>query len=119
MWPFVSAPRNALESLEALTVSVYRAYAKSTGLAPTAKTTDAEIIEIQKLLITEFQKVAAQRGEKLPAKYILNAIAVKFFQVYEMAGNSFFHEHLQYELKLYLQQGLREDYKVDLGLFNM
>lgn len=93
----------------------YRRIAKERGCAPTQKTSDDKIIEIYSKVLSSFQKAAATKNERIPAIY-LNTIALKFFQVYELAGDAFFDEHLDYEINLYKTSGLRDDYKQDIKL---
>lgn len=93
----------------------YRRIAKERGCAPTQKTSDDKIIEIYSKVVSSFQKVAATKNERIPAVY-LNTIALKFYQVYELAGDAFLDEHLDYEINLYKTSGLRNDYKQELKL---
>lgn len=113
-------PRTMLDEVqevgEKLIVSGYRRLAAQHECAPTAKTSDQQIINIYKEAGTAFRKVADQRGEHLPAGTI-NYIVWKFLQVSEMLGNEMVDEHLTYELQKYLQEGLRPDYQQDLKLF--
>ena len=44
-------------------------------------------------------------------------IALKFLQIHEQYGQSFFEQHLAYELDLFLKSGLREEYQRELRLF--
>ena len=104
------------ENAEPLIVSRYRNIASANGIAPTSKTTDQKIIEIYKQVGSKFREVAENRNENLSAGY-LNTIVLKFYQVYEMKDESFYNEHLKYEIDKYLNEGLREDYKQDLKLF--
>ena len=103
------------ENVEPLIVSRYRNIASANGIAPTSKTSDQKIIEIYKQVGSKFREVAKNRNENLPAGY-LNTIVLKFYQVYEMKGESFYNEHLEYELDKFFREGLRDDYKQDLKL---
>ena len=94
----------------------YRRIAKEKGCAPTQKTSDDKIVEIYSKVISSFQKAAKEKNEHIPAVN-LNYIALKFYQVYELAGDAFLDEHLDYEVNLYKTSGLREDYKQELKLF--
>jgi len=94
----------------------YRRIARERGCAPTQKTSDDKIIEIYSKIVSAFQKAAQIKNEHIPAVY-LNFIALKFYQVYELAGDAFLDEHLDYEVNLYKTSGLREDYKQELKLF--
>lgn len=119
------ATSTALEQAEALAgpliVDGYRRHAAAAAaagdaLAPTAKTSDARILDVYRTVGTAFREVAGRRGEHLPAG-VLNAIVLGFFQVDEMGGD-LLDAHLAYELNLYETQGLRETYRgADLRLF--
>lgn len=100
-----------------LLVKGYRRIAAQYGCAPTASTTDHKIIEIYSTVGKAFQEAAERRGEHIPALF-KNHIALKFFQVYELSGDEFMREHLQYEVSKYLAEGLRQDYQRDLPLFD-
>jgi hypothetical protein len=97
-------------------VDGYRTIGAQNQCAPTAKTSDRQIVEIYRRVATAFQEAAGRRGEHIPALY-LNSIVMKFFQVHEIFGERVFDEHLQYELEKYTAEGLRADYKQDLHLF--
>jgi hypothetical protein len=118
-------PRTLLEDVQEVSsrviVKSYRKIAAIHGCAPTAKTTDAKIMEIYSTVLSAFGEASKKRGEDIPALY-LNHIVAKFYQVYEMFhGSPFpqrFQEHLQYEVNKYLAEGLRPDYKQELQLFD-
>lgn len=99
-----------------LIIKGYRKIAAQHGCAPTAKTTDQKIMEIYTLVTTAFHQAATQRGERIPA-LVDNYIVLKFFQLYEMLPGHL-EQHLQYEVKKYLAEGLRPDYKQELSLFD-
>jgi len=99
-----------------LIIKGYRKIAAQHGCAPTAKTTDKQIIEIYTLVTTAFHQAAKQRGERIPALFD-NHIVLKFFQLYEMIPDHL-QQHLQYEVNKYLTEGLRPDYKQELRLFD-
>ncbi len=99
-----------------LIVSGYRRLAANQGCAPTAVTSDQEIIEIYKKIGTAFREASQQRGEHLPAGN-MNYIVWKFIQVKEMMGMEMLDSHLEYELQKYLSEGLRPDYRQELHLF--
>ncbi len=109
-------PRTVLDELHSIVIKAFRNLAKNNGTAPTAKTSDTKILEIYSKVLTSFRKASETRGEFISAE-ILNLIAYKFFQVYETVGEDFMNEHLDYELNLYKNSGLREDYKNGLKLF--
>jgi len=112
-------PKNLYEQVlpfaNQLIVNGYRRIARDRNVAPTLKTSDEKIIEIYKRVGTAFNEAAKQRREHIPAAY-LNFIVLKFFQVYEMGGDMFLNEHLQYEVEKYLNEGLRQEYKQELNL---
>lgn len=113
-------PRTMLDEAQEvsgkLIVAGYRHLATQQGCAPTAKTSDQQIIEMYKKVGTAFREVSDQRGERLPAG-TLNYIVWKFLQVSEMLGHEMVDQHLAYETQKYLQEGLRHDYQQDLKLF--
>jgi len=103
-------------------VKEYRRIAAERGIAPTKKTSDKKIVEIYFKVAEEFMKVAEQRNEDLPLGYI-NHLALYFFLVYEkFCGENkneeaMFDMQLDYELRKYLKEGLRETLRQDLDLF--
>lgn len=113
-------PRNLLDEVQEiggkLIISGYRRIGASHGCAPTSKTSDKKIIEIYSKVGTAFREASKQRDEIIPAT-ILNFIVWKFLQVYELMGDEMLESHLQYEIKKYLREGLRPDYRQDLKLF--
>lgn len=66
-----------------LIIKGYRRIAVQHGCAPTAKTTDQNIMEIHTQVSKAFHQAAKQRGEQIPAS-IDNHIVLKFLQLYEM-----------------------------------
>ncbi|HTA95449.1 MAG TPA: hypothetical protein VK769_04925 [Verrucomicrobiae bacterium] len=99
-----------------LIVKDYRKIAAQYRCAPTAKTTDQKIMEIYVLVTTAFHQAAEQRGERIPALFD-NYIVLKFLELHEMMPGHL-EQHLQYEVKKYLVEGLRSDYKQELSLFD-
>lgn len=99
-----------------LIVNGYRKIAFLKGIAPTAKTSDQKIIDIYQIVGSAFREASSQRNEFIPAGY-MNTIVLQFFQVFEKMGETFFFEHLKYEVERYIHEGLREDCKKDLDLF--
>ena len=95
-------------------VDGYRRISRERGCAPTAKTSDAEIIETYRLVGTGFREVSEQRGEQLRALN-LNHIVLSFLQLREMMPEML-ERHLVHELKKYRREGLRSDYLQDLTL---
>jgi hypothetical protein len=97
-------------------VDGYRRLAAEHGCAPTAKTSDQEIVELYQKVSTAFRKAADQRAERLAAGTV-NCIVWKFFKVSELLGNDMVDRHLSYEVQKYLDHGLRPDYQQALKLF--
>jgi hypothetical protein len=113
-------PRTLLDQVQEtggkLIVSGYRQLAAQQGCAPTAATSDQEIIEIYKRVATAFREASQERGEHVPAGTI-NFIVWKFIQIKEMMGAEMLDSHLEYEVQKYLSEGLRPDYRQNLHLF--
>lgn len=107
--------KTGLEELEALSVSIYRNYAIKNNIAPTSKTSDQEILYIIKFVSSTFIKIAEHRGEHIKGAHLMT-INVHFLHIFETHGKQFFDKHLEYELAKYYKEGLRETYKIDLGL---
>jgi hypothetical protein len=116
-----SKPRTMLDDAQEtggkLVIKGYRRIAAKHGCAPTSKTPDQKIMEIYSKVGTAFQEASERRGEHIPALF-KNHIVLKFFQVYELSGDQFMQEHLQYEVNKYLREGLRPDYMRELALFD-
>lgn len=74
-------------------------------------------MEIYSKVGTAFHQAAERRGERIPA-LVQNYIVLKFFQVYEMFGEEKLQGHIKYEAEKYLAEGLRQDYKQELQLFD-
>jgi hypothetical protein len=100
-----------------LIVKGYRRIAAQHSCAPTSKTTDQKIMEIYSQVSKSFHNAAGRRSEQIPALFE-NYIVLKFLQVHEMLGEQGFQGHLQYEVEKYLTEGLRQDYKQELNLFD-
>ena len=90
--------KTLLDEIKELVVMKYRKLAEINGTAPTAKTSDKEVIEIYQTVAVAFKNAAKKRGEELTGMHI-HRIAYKFFQVYELMGPEMFDKHLKYELK--------------------
>jgi hypothetical protein len=100
-----------------LVVQGYRSHARANGGPPTHKTTDRQIVEIYEKVGSAFRTASKQRGEHLSAPN-LNFIVLKFLTVHEMLGRDMVESHLQYEVDKYIKEGLREDYRRELHLFD-
>jgi hypothetical protein len=107
---------NMLSTASKLIVAGYRRVAAEQGCAPTHKTSDDQIVDIYRKVVSNFQKVAEKRGERLKAG-LLNTIVLKFLQVKEKMGDAVVDEHLEYELEKYSSEGLRPEYQRELRLF--
>ena len=71
---------------------------------------DAKILEIIQTVMRVFKETSERRGENISGES-LSKIASKFVVVYDTLGEKFYLEHLKYEVNLYLESGLRKDYK--------
>ncbi len=98
-----------------LIVEGYRRAARRHASAPTAKTTDAEILTLFERVGSAFKSVAYQRGESLRAPRI-NFIVWKFLQAHERLSSDAFEAHLQQELSIYRKSGLPAPYRDELKL---
>ncbi len=106
-------PWTMLDELQEATVKLFRGIGESNDASPTKKLSDEKILKISQEVMTAFKEAGEQKGEHIPGGYLMT-IAMKFFAVYEMSGEDFYYEHLNYEINKYLQEGLREDYKHNL-----
>jgi hypothetical protein len=95
-------------------VSGYRRIARERGCAPTAKTSDTEIIDTYSLVGAAFREAAEMRGEQLRAVH-LNHIVLSFLQLREMVPEMF-EAHLKHEVRKYALEGLRDDYRQEVSL---
>jgi len=96
-----------------LIVDGYRRVARRQAVAPTEKTTDAEILRLFERVGSAFKSVAYQRGEYLRGPRI-NYIVWKFLQAYEELTNDAFDAYLQQELSRYRHDGLPAVYRNEL-----
>jgi heme/copper-type cytochrome/quinol oxidase subunit 4 len=109
-------------------VSGFRRLASLNNCGPTSNTSDEKIIEIYGKVTEAFNEAAKKRGERIRAVY-LNGIVMKFLQMYEWrfkkddkpplderTADTFFRDHLQYEVDKYLAEGLRPDYRREVPL---
>lgn len=109
--------KNLGNDLENIAIKGYRKYAKDNECAPTSKTSDEKIIEITREVMTAFTKISEKRNENLPGAY-KHFIVIYFLQAFEMIGEKYYREHLEYELDKFLNEGLRDDFKIELNIFN-
>ena len=97
-----------------LIVNGYRRIARRRAMAPTKKTTDAEILNLFEQVGSAFKSVAYQRGESLKASRI-NYVVWKFLQAHEDMSKDDFDNHLQQQLENYHKNGLPPAYRNDLN----
>src|SRR5436190_14039197 len=97
------------QSIDPLIIQTYRKLGNQKQCPPTVKTSDAEILEIYKEVLTKFKEASRARGQELPAPTI-NYIVFYFLNIFEDRGKEFYHEHLAYELMKYNISGLRQSY---------
>ncbi|MGB5733719.1 MAG: hypothetical protein WBM40_04675 [Thiohalocapsa sp.] len=96
-----------------LIVDGYRRIARQQAVAPTKKTTDAEILTLFERVGSAFKSVAYQRGESLQGSRI-NYIVWKFLQAHEAMSKDAFDAYLQQELGNYSEDGLPAAYRNDI-----
>ncbi len=113
---FFKKKTTLLDAVEDVTIKGYRGLAKANNLPPTTKTSDEDILRINDEIINAYRAVESQRNEIIPATSLF-AVAFHFMQVYEMKGQKFYEEHLEYEISKYLKEGLRDYQKVGVSLF--
>lgn len=102
---FRKKKRTLLDDLNDATVNIYRPL-----LVNNKTISDEKILEIVQTTMRAFTQAADSKGEKISGDVLMN-ISAKFVRVYDMSGQEFFLEHLKYEIKKYLTEGLRPDYQ--------
>ena len=114
-----SKPRTMLNDVQAvggrLIVKGYRKIGARIGCAFASKMPDDNIIEIYNRVTTVFREAATRRGEQI-SPLNLNCIVLEFLQVSQTLGDKFSQEHLNYEVKKYLEEGLRVEHRQELKL---
>ena len=105
-----------MDAVDDVAIKGYRGLAKANSLPPTDKTSDSDILRINKEIINAYRAVENQRNEIIPAKSLF-AIVFHFIQVYELQGQDFYEEHIEYEIAKYLKEGLRDYQKIGVNLF--
>ena len=98
-------PRTLLDDFNDTVVKLYRPLIKKNH-----NIKDAQILEIVQTVMKVFKEASERRGEDISG-VSLNKIASKFVVVYDTLGEEFYLEHLKYEVSLYIESGLRDDYK--------
>jgi hypothetical protein len=109
-----------LEVATPILISGYRRIAAGRGCAPGSSISDEEIVAVYQKVGTAFQNAARARGEILPAT-VQNGIVLVFLQKYQILGQAdsvFFNAHISYEATKFQREGLREDYREELSLFD-
>jgi hypothetical protein len=96
-----------------LIVENYRRVGRRQAVAPTEKTTDAEILKLFERVGSAFKSVADQRGEHLSAPRT-NYIVWQFLQAHEALDDDAFDAYLQQELARYRTEGLPAAYRKEL-----
>jgi hypothetical protein len=96
-----------------LIVAGYRDVARRRGVAPTAQTTDADILHLFERVGSAFKFVADQRGEHLSAPRT-HYIVWQFLQAHEALDDDTFDAYLQQELARYRTEGLPAAYRKEL-----
>lgn len=96
-----------------LIVEGYRRVARRQAVAPTEKTTDADILTVFERVGSAFKSVADQRGERLTGARI-NHIVWKFLQAREELSSDAFDAYLEQELRSYRKEGLAASYRQEL-----
>jgi len=104
------------DQLNSSLVKRLRSIGKYNEASPKEKTSDEKVIEIYQLICSSFRNESKKKNERIPANN-LNTIAMKFFNVYEEFGEDLMQDHLKYELKKYLNEGLRPEYQRGISLF--
>jgi hypothetical protein len=99
----------ARKTANGLAVSIYRKIYSQRHVGPSAKMSDALILDIYRQVGCAFRKVGDERREFVESA-VINVIVLEFLEAYRRAGPDFFKEHLQYELETYKREGLRADY---------
>lgn len=97
--------RTMLDEFNDAVVKMYRPLIKNNH-----DISDAKILEIIQTVMRVFKEASERRGENISGES-LSKIASKFVVVYDTLGEKFYLEHLKYEVNLYLESGLRKDYK--------
>lgn len=100
-------PKTLLDQLQNITIQGFRNLGEGNNLPPTSRTSDEDILRINAEIINAYRAVEGKRNETIPATSLF-AISFHFIQVFEMKGQRFYDEHLDYEIKKYLSDGLRD-----------
>jgi hypothetical protein len=95
----------------------YRQLGYAFQLPPTAISSDDQIVDTYREVGTAFHQAATIRKETLSAG-VKNRIAWIFMQYREKNGEQTYRRYLDAEIKNYLMNGLRVEYKNELILFN-
>ena len=105
--------RSLYDEFQETTVKMFRSIGKANGIKEIDSLSEETIMHIAQEVMTTFKNAAQEKGETIPGGYLLT-IAMKFISLFAITGEQFYQEHLNYEIKKYLNEGLREDYKRNL-----
>lgn len=108
--------RTAFDEVHDVVVAGFRLAAKEYSIAPSAKTSDDEILQIYSLTLNAWRDASKLRNEQIPVTFI-NYIALQFMQAYENMGQKIFASQFEYELQRYIDNGLRQDQMRHLVLY--
>lgn len=118
-----SHPRQGISALDAIRdvggkaiVEACHTLARDGRIPNLVNTSDERILEIYGQVVSSFRKASEHRGERLSAG-VLNNIFLHQVVGNEQFGQEYADDHLQYEIKKYLAEGLREDYKQEVRFF--
>lgn len=92
-----------------LAVSAYRRIYDTGEIGASPEMSDTLILNSYRQVGCAFREVGRERGEFIESG-VINAIVLKFLELYRTLGADFFGEHLQYEIQKYKREGLRADY---------
>lgn len=116
--PLPPSERDAAQELaNGLAVSAYRRIYDTGEIGAPPEMSDALILDSYRQVGSAFRNVGQERGEFIESG-VINAIVLKFLELYRTMGADFFDEHLQYEIQKYRTEGLRAGYsQQQLDLF--
>lgn len=105
MFGFFKKKKNNLEKTYDVIADIYRPL-----LINKKQISNEKIIEIVKTVMDAFKQAADSKGEEISANYLVK-VSSELLCVYDMMGQDFFLENLNYEIKKYLTDGLRLAYE--------
>lgn len=108
--PLPPSERDAAQKLaNGLAVSAYRRIYDTGEIGASPEMSDTLILDSYRQVGCAFREMGRERGEFIESG-VINAIVLKFLELYRTLGADFFGEHLQYEIQKYKREGLRADY---------